>query len=185
MDRWTVIGRRVEQEDRLTVQRTWLWAERLGRPALLLDFAVPGGTLERALTPGLSVEAELVFYPGAVRLRGLLKERRGPFENPAHLPGFTIRDATAGYADALGRNPWLERWPLLIAPVTLTVIEQRWYVQDADGRVMRLAPHFSAGWRLLAIGGGQPFTLIGEWDGIYLMPLSAQFGERLITFGAG
>src|SRR5262249_15952413 len=38
-DRWLVLGQRVEEEDRLRVQRIWLWGERSGRAALILHFA--------------------------------------------------------------------------------------------------------------------------------------------------
>ena len=33
--------------------------------------------------------------------------------------------------------------------------------------------HLSDGWALLALSGGQPLTLQGEWDGTHLRPLSA------------
>lgn len=45
-DRWLVVGRRIDQEDRIRVQRTWLWAAAAGRPALVLDFAAGPAPLD-------------------------------------------------------------------------------------------------------------------------------------------
>ena len=51
-DRWLVVGTRVTEEDRLRVQRTWLWGASEQAAALVLDFAPPGRPIECALMPG-------------------------------------------------------------------------------------------------------------------------------------
>lgn len=53
-DEWLVLGQRVETEDRLTVQRTWLWGRQARHGALILDFARGTAAPEQALTPGMS-----------------------------------------------------------------------------------------------------------------------------------
>ena len=42
-DDWAVLARVVIEQERLRVQRTWLWGHDTERAALLLDFAPPGG----------------------------------------------------------------------------------------------------------------------------------------------
>ena len=70
-DRWIVLARVVIEQERLRVQRTWLWGEETGRPALVLDFAPPGAPLEPRPAPGMAFEAALAFHPSATPLRAL------------------------------------------------------------------------------------------------------------------
>ena len=73
-DRWIVLARVVIEQERLRVQRTWLWGLETGRPALLLDFAPPGAPLEPRPAPGMALEASLAFHPSATPLRALVAE---------------------------------------------------------------------------------------------------------------
>jgi hypothetical protein len=180
-DSWLVLGRHVEEEDKLHVQRTWLWGAASARPALLLSFGAPGQPIDRSLTPGLCIDAELVFFPGAAPLRALLRARHGQRE-PFALPAATLAEAAAGYAAALAANPWLERALLLAGPCTLAHHEGSWRLRDQAGDERSLPPSF-APWRLLAITGGQPFVFAGEWDGERVRPLCAQWEGRMIALG--
>lgn len=182
-DRWLVLGRRVVDEERLKVQRTWLWGATSVRPALILDFSAAGQPLDRSLVPGSTLDAELVFFPGSTPLRALPQARQVSTAAAPALPERTLAEATAAYAAALAANPWLERAPLLAGPLTLARAEERWHVRDAEGHRLPLPPRFDAAWRLLAITGGQPFSLAAEWDGDTLAPLCAQQGGRLIGLG--
>jgi hypothetical protein len=173
-DRWLALGQRVEDEDNLRVQRTWLWGETSERPALVLSFAAAGQPLDRSLAPGVALDAELVFFAGAYPLRALVKRRFSPAGPLDRFPGATDLSAAAGaYAAALAWLPWFERFPMALEAVTPTRAGERWAVRDAAGRAMLLAPRFARGWRLLAISGGRPLSLFGEWDGEALLPLSA------------
>jgi hypothetical protein len=180
-DRWLVVGQHVEDEDHLRVLRTWLWGANSARPALALAFAAPGQPLDRSLAPGTALDAELVLAPGAYPLRALVKQRHG---RPAPLdqaPGDGIGAATQAYAAALARSPWIERFPLALAAVTPLRDGERWLVRDAEGRALPLARRFARGWRLLALSGGRPLALFGEWDGQALLPLSAWAEERFVV----
>jgi hypothetical protein len=179
-DQWAILGRQVEEEDRLRVQRTWLWGVTSARPALVLDFAAPGQSLDRALIPGSSIEAELIFYAGAVPLRAIVRE---PYQLRNAVPVLQpqpLAEGHASYGNALAANPWLERWPLLIGPVRLAQSEQRWVVTDEDGRWLPIHAGFTSSWQYLALSGGQPFSMFGVWDGTALMPLSIQQDGTLL-----
>ncbi|HJZ47889.1 MAG TPA: SWIM zinc finger family protein [Roseiflexaceae bacterium] len=180
--RWLILGQHVEDEDNLRVQRTWLWSEECARPALILSFAAPGQPLDHSLAPGTALDAELVYFPGAYPLRALVKQRHGPPEPIDGSPGYAdLTTATAAYAAALARMPWLERFPMPLQSVTPTRSGQRWAVRDADGRALPLTPGFAHGWRLLALSGGRPLALFGEWNGVTLLPLSTQTEEEFRT----
>src|SRR5262249_47077482 len=65
-DKWDIVGQRVEQDERLRAQRTWLWGRESRRWALVLSFAYQGAmVLDATLTPGTTIEGELVFFPSS------------------------------------------------------------------------------------------------------------------------
>jgi hypothetical protein len=182
-DQWVILGRQVEEEDRLRVQRTWLWGVTSARPALVLDFAAPGQSLDRSLIPGSSIEAELVFYPGTVPLRAIVREQHRLLSAVPVLKPLPLAEGHATYGNALAVNPWLERWPLLIGPVRLGQSEQRWVVVDEEDRWLPIHPGFHGAWHYLAMSGGQPFTMFGIWDGTSLTPLALQQENHLFING--
>ncbi|MBV9169878.1 MAG: SWIM zinc finger family protein [Chloroflexi bacterium] len=169
-DVWDVLGRRVLEGERMLVQRTWLWGRQSRRWALLLDFSVAGQPIYQTVSPGLSFEADLHFFAGALPLRAVVGGQPLHVGSPAGLPGGTIQTLLRAYAAMLGQNPWLER-----APVSLNAVVPRcapdggWWIGDSGGQL-----HFdeALGWRLLAVSGGQPIDVFGEWDGFSFMPLS-------------
>jgi hypothetical protein len=178
-DRWLILGQRVEDEDHLRVQRTWLWGETHARPALLLAFAAPGQPLDRSLVPGTALDAELVYFPSAYPLRALVKLRHSPPTPIGSAPGYAdLAAATAAYAAALATFTWLERFPMPLQAVTPIRLGERWAIRDHADHTLPLAPGFAHGWRLLALSGGRSVALFGEWNGTTLLPLSAGAGEE-------
>ncbi len=181
-DRWLVLGQRNTEEDHLRTQRIWLWGTQTQRAALILNFAY--GTQpfsDISLIPATTVEATLVYFPGAYPLRALLKERARDAQAINALPGHAlVKDAHAAYADILTQQPWLEQFPLTLQDVVPVQRNQRWFLRDRESRVLPLAAAFNKSWHLLALSGGQPLTLFGEWNGNDLLPLSVWAEERFV-----
>lgn len=177
-DRWLVLGQRVEEEDRLRVQRVWLWGEQSGRAALILHFAHGQQPLDASFVTGAVIEAELVFFPGAYPLRAIVKQRYGAPAPPERISGYAkIADAHEAFAGAMAANPWLEKFPAPLLNVTPLRRGDAWFVRDAEGRALKLAPRFEFGWTMLALSGGREIDVFGEWDGAHLWPLST-FAEN-------
>lgn len=166
--RWNVLGHLTVQEDALTVRRTWL---RHGdHTALLLDFAPAGRPLPPGLPLGHSVGAELVFAPSAFPQRAVLKGEAGEAGPLAHPPPLDLNAMLSAHADALARNPWLERAAYLLGPVWARPGEP-WRVVDREGGSLPLAGDERPLLHLLAEGGGAAAQLFGEWDGLAFTPL--------------
>jgi hypothetical protein len=182
-DRWRVLGRRVEDEDRLRVQQTWLWGSESQQPALVLHFApITQPILDTSLVVGTSLDADLVFFPSAYPLRALVKERHAAPTQLDGMSGFaTIIAATEAYAAALARNPWLEQFPMPLQSVIPTRNGEGWSLRDSEGRTLPIVPRFERGWNLLALSGGHPLDVFGEWDGDDLLPLSVMVEGRFIV----
>lgn len=170
-DLWSVTGSRDTAQDLLTTRRVWLRGNRTGRPALVLSFAAPGTSLDGSLVVGMEVDAELAFYPGAQPLRALVAERYGaPVRGtPA---GTSVRGFLDEHAAALALDPWLDRWPATLEGVRLARTEEGGlHVVDGAGDALPL--RMGEPWRLLALSGGGPVTLAGEWRPRGLRPLAA------------
>ncbi|MHB0936353.1 MAG: SWIM zinc finger family protein [Armatimonadota bacterium] len=184
-DRWAVLGQRVEREDRLRVQRTWLWGTTTGRSALILQYAAGKEVIQSLLIPGTLLDAEIVFYPGACPLRALVKSQQTPESAPPAIsPYATIAEAYKAYAGALTKYPWLEQFPLALAAVYPLQRDGRWIVRDEAGHLLPLSLDFKLQWELLAFSGGHPVSLFGEWDGDHLLPLGVWTKERFVPLTA-
>jgi hypothetical protein len=170
--------------------RIWLWGTRTQRIALITQTSRASTPPEADLTPGNWLQARLTFYASNYPLHATFSGSRS--EAPAwasvEIPRYaTIAAALDAYAAALAHNPWLEHFPMLLQ----TVIPVRqaesktalWAALDATGAVQALpfAPRFEAGWQLLALSGGRPLSLFGEWDGNALHPLSAWVEDRFVV----
>ena len=171
-DTWMVLGQRVEVEERLRAQHTWLYGAAGKRCALVLQFAHGATAFESGLVAGTQLDAELVFYSGASALRAMMKQRHGAAQPLAAIPGYaTICEALNAYANLLAVFPWLERFPMPLTNVTPLVGGEAWSIRDGEGKALPLSPRFARGWEVLAVSGGRPVSTFGEWDGQTFLPM--------------
>jgi hypothetical protein len=177
-DEWLVAGVTDEVTERLTTRRAWLRGRECGRPALVLSFAPPGQPLPGTLPAGHTVRGELAFYPGAVPLRALVAEAGEPARSGGPA-GDSVVAALASFADALAADPWLERWPVLLADVAPVVDGDGWALVDCQGAALPLAERVDP-WPLLAVSAGAPITVAGEWSTAGLRPLTCWDGDRVV-----
>jgi SWIM zinc finger len=183
-DRWMVMGQRVEEEDKLRAQRIWLRGEKSGRAALIMNYAAGKQPLDMNFVTGSVIEAELVFFPGAYPLRAIVKQRDGAPEPAEKTSGYAkIIDAHQAFLGAMAANQWLEKFPMSLLDVIPLRRGDTWLVRDTESRVLKLAPGFESVWTLLAVSGGHPIDVFGEWDGDHLLPLSAFAEGRFVKFG--
>jgi len=181
-DDWAVVAMRDEGDDRLTVRRCWLHGRRTGRPALVLSFAAPGQSLPADLLLGTTVDADLCYYPGVLPMRALVAARHAapvPYERP---PGAgSIARALDGYGRAVAAEPWLERWPVILADVVpVRQGADRWFVRDGAGDALRIDPAAGPPWRFVAAAGGEPAVVAAELTANGVRPLTIWTGGRLV-----
>jgi hypothetical protein len=179
-DRWAVLGRVVEEDERLRVQRVWLQGLDEGRAALVLSFAAGGQPLDASLAVGTVVDAELAFYPSAAPLRALVAEQHGAPSRLEEFPGSSIAEALAARAEALARQPWLSRLPVCLAGVVPAPHGRSWLAAEPEGHAVELACGDLDGWRLAALAGGRPLALFGEWTRERVRPLSVHAEGRFV-----
>ncbi|MEV0030814.1 DUF5691 domain-containing protein [Nocardia sp. NPDC050793] len=155
-----------------------LWGERRGvdEPFTTLPGATAANDVDTshpAARIGESLPAALVGERDESRTHGetILSQPR--------TAGSSVREALEAHATALGADPWVRSWPVLLRDVVPVVADAGWQVVDAHGAALPLAPAEQP-WTLLAISGGHPVTVLGEWTADGLVPVSAfALGEMI------
>lgn len=174
-DRWCVLGSVTqERDDKLTERRVWLHGKRSGRRAWLLDHAFGGRGFEDAWLVGSSVDATMVFFPGASGLRALPADAAGT-PGPASWPECATEDEWRAVAQRIAASPWVTLHPLVLNDVVPLRDGDRISVVS-QGRRLALAIGDADAWTLMAASGGRSLHLMGEWDGHELAPLTAWSG---------
>ena len=83
-------------------------------------------------------------------------------------------------AEALAQNPFLSLLPWLLNDVVPQHEHGQWWLRDSQNQAI---PFIVQGeiWPLLALSGGNPVTVFGEWDGQQLSALSAWQGQEVLA----
>lgn len=176
-DHWHVLAVRDLTDGDVPGRRIWLRGAGTGRPAMLLTFAGNGVWQDpdtARLRPGTLLHADLHFYPGQPPLRALTGTRhRAPERTGPPAPDGGIDALLAGYAAGLRQDPWLTTWPALVdgAPVPSGGGRATWHLADRSGAAVPIREQESL-WTLLAVSGGHPVTVAGEWQPGGLLPLT-------------
>jgi hypothetical protein len=160
-DTWLVLGKLVTEEDNITVERNWLYGITSNQYALVLQFLVRGQAqgVQLALTPGLFVQAELVFYPSVVPLRAIVKKQIST-EKVQQYKGFTnwqqVVEAETAFNSAL---PFRSERPFIIEQVRPVFYNMQWWLQDANNAMMGIKSGFKSIWKLLSLSGGDSLNM--------------------------
>ena len=181
-DSWLILGQSLSEEDRLKIQRTWLWGKQTQQKALILNFAHGKQPLDTSLVPGSCINAELVFFESAYALRAIVKTRQDAVTQVDTMPGYSnISNMVIEYSQALASNPWIEEFPAPMRGVIPIKQNDNWFIRDEEKRLLPLKSRFKNNWQLLAFSGGYPIDIFGEWDGEYFLPLSLSVENRFIN----
>ncbi len=192
-DRWLVLGERIEEingEKDLLEASTWLWGWESKRFALILQSTHISKPLERSLFPGTCFEGELVFFQSGYPLRAIIKQHHSPLTPFSYMPGENrITTALSQYTKALSSQPWIEKFPLSLQAVIPQQYKNGFALRDSTNHILPLSPNFDQGWQLLAISGGNPINVFGEWNcdsftrqRHRFLPLSAWAEDCFISF---
>jgi hypothetical protein len=193
-DHWAVLGVRDLLDGHVPGRRLWLRGRDSGRWAMLLTFAAPGGAGGAGgwqdpdtarLRPGTELHASLHYYPGQPALRATVGERHAQPTRPERPPaGGDGAAHLARYATGLEQEPWLTVWPALLTGTPVPPDGgrpgSRWRLVDPSGAALPLAERESL-WTLLAVSGGYPVTVAGEWHPDGLLPLAVWHRDRAVA----
>lgn len=181
-DTWAVLGQRQDDGSQLRSLQQWLYGERSGEVVSYLAFAVAGQPLEPGLRPGARTEATVAAYPGSLPHRVLIAERHDDGRPLGPLPGAgSWNEAFSVVAEVLAIDPWADLLPLAVRSVTVVPAggaAGAWLLRDDTGRAVSIRARGPCPWRLLALSGGAPVDVAGEWDGFAFSPQAAAKAGR-------
>ncbi|MFV0429714.1 MAG: SWIM zinc finger domain-containing protein [Arachnia sp.] len=186
-DDWAVIGMSDTESEQVSTRRVWLWGRTTGRPALVLFFGAGGMAAQSNLYPGTCVEATVHFHPGSPALRAVVGQRGPDRPLGQWLPAqpATTEQARANWRAALTQDPWLDRWPQIIAGRLTGTQDGGLALADATG-VIRVGGSVAGALTLLHASGGRPACFAGEIGPEGFLPtmllgpdaLTASIGDR-------
>ncbi len=182
-DSWHVLGIVEGILDRLRVRRTWLRGAKSGQYAMLLDFTHGNLPFERILEAGSVLAGELVYFPSNHPTRAVIKKAERELEHVTKkLEGLVdFETMLEQYAAAIATQPWLERIPVTISSLIPDKMAEIWVLRDPSNQIIPLHPSYAQIPNLLAISGGHPITVFGEFDGQTLLPLLIHSGDGIFV----
>ena len=182
-DEWVVMGQIEGVEENLSFRRVWLQGQKTKKFALILDFVFGDIGFPNHYPTGSTLKGELCFYPSAFPLRAILKMPIEISNEPKSAHGFSdFKSFTEAYSTALFSNPWLLDFPAYFEKVTPVIKKNDLFIIDENNQQLKVIHRNQIGWKLLAISGGYPIRIFGEWTGDIFIPLSAEAEGRLIVF---
>lgn len=174
-DNWLVTGQtETAEEGNLFARRTWFIGEESLRTGMLLEFAWGTTPYETTWRLGTVVKGEAVFYPSAYPHRILFKQFELTDQPLTVKSGYADFAAfTRAYAEALAANPWISPFPAFLEHVIPVYQKDKFALVDRERKLLPVVAEEDLGWKMMAMSGGRPITVFGQWDGGALMPLSA------------
>lgn len=184
-DAFSVVAAFTYEDERMRSQRVWLLGSSTGKTAQVLQFAAASAEFAEPLALGTCFRAKVAYWPSAAPQRALIAQRLGPTQGLDAPPeGRSIAENLQLFAARLARLPWIERDLFIVRGAVFgwrrgTPRGFLDVMSDASGAVLplRASDHDL----LLALSGGHPLTVAGEWDGYEFRPLTAFVPGRVVA----
>ncbi|HZH96981.1 MAG TPA: SWIM zinc finger family protein [Flavisolibacter sp.] len=160
LDTWLVIGKQVSEEDNLTIERNWLYGMSSNQYALVLQFLIRGQGATLLLSPGLYIEAEIVFLPSVTPLRAIIKRHIGSSAK-GQLQFFSSWLMIAQAETSLCSSfPVRSERPYALSKVTPVHYNNAWWLKDDKHQLVQLKESYAGLWQLLSLSGGHPLDMV-------------------------
>jgi hypothetical protein len=165
-DTWLVLGKQTTEVDAVTTERNWLYGTQSNRYALVLQFIIRGQGMQYSFTPGMYVQAELVFFPSASPLRAIVKRQIATHAVTQFHKFENWQQVLETETELNSRLPFRGERPYIIRQLTPVKYNKQWWLQDTAHNMMPLKNEEKTIWKLLSLGGGRPMdiTVIGKED---------------------
>jgi hypothetical protein len=159
MDTWLVLGKQVSEVDAVTTERFWLYGTQTNTYALLLQFIVRGQGVQFNLTPGMFVQAELIFFPSALPQRALIKRQIATDAVSKFTTLESWKEVAEMETELNSIAPFRSERAFIISKLKPVQYNQQWWLQDADNNIMPVKSDYKHIWKLLSLSGGEPVDM--------------------------
>ncbi len=184
-DQWAVLGK-IQMphsvNNNLKIQRYWLKSTtNEDQFALIYEPKFVNDGFDYNLPVGMIIQAELVYYPSNFPQRAHIKKQVPEMSYLSEYQGHgDLQAFFKAISTQVAANPWTSEFPCLLNEVTPMMQEDQLFLIDKNNETIPVQNRDLIGWKLLALSGGMPIALFGEWTGRQLVPLSAWIGGRFI-----
>ncbi len=166
-DAWLILAKQVTEVDSITTERNWLYGTNSNQYALVLQFIVRGQGGQLTLTPGMYIQAELVFFPSVTPLRAIIK-RQVAASAVAEFSGMGHwEQVVQAETEQCALQPVRAERPYIVQQLTPVQYDNQWWLQDTAFNLMPIKNHHKTIWKLLSLSGGRALDMavIGksEW----------------------
>jgi len=182
-DNWLVLGKQITEEDSLVTERNWLYGMQSHQYALVLQFSVRGQGIQFSLVPGITVQAELVYYPSALPLRAIVKQQLAT-SAMQQCEGFAgwqqVAVAETGMNAVL---PFRTERPFIVEQVKPVYYNGQWWLADNTEKLVQIKKAYQHIYPLLSLSGGAALNMavLGK-ENVY-EPLGVWVGAHYVSIG--
>ncbi len=172
-DTWMVIAQSEGVEESLNYRKTWLYGWKTRKYGLVLDFAWSNNPYSEIYRSGSVFEANVVYYPSNTPLRVAIKDKILLDKHIKKIIGFeSFALFLDYYATFIAANPWQLNFPCSIEKVTPNLAQNELVLLDRQKKQIPVLSQRKKTWTILALSGGHPINIFGEWTGDHFIPLS-------------
>lgn len=175
-DTWLILAKQVSEADNITTEKNWLYGTTSKQYALVLQFIVRGQGGHLTLTPGMYVQAELVFFPSVIPLRAIIKRQVATSAVAAFSGMAHWEQVVQAETDLSTLQPVRAERPYIIHHLTPVQYDNQWWLQDSTFNMMPMKNYHTTIWKLLSISGGKALDMavigrgslyepVGVWNG--------------------
>jgi hypothetical protein len=155
-----VLCKQTFEVDTITTERNWLYGTQSNQYALVLQFIVRGQGGQLTFTPGMFIQAELIFYPSVTPLRAIVK-RQIATNAVNKFSSFTNWQQVAETETTLSsKMPVRSERPFIIQQLKPVQYNNQWWLQDAEQKMMQLKNEHKTIWKLLSLSGGEALNMV-------------------------
>jgi hypothetical protein len=159
-DVWLVAGKQVSDDDNLTVEKNWLYGINTNQYALVLQFIIRGQGAGMLLSPGMCIDAELVYFPSISPLRALIKQQ---VITDTKLPQQLFeswKEVAEVETTICSQLPIRNERPYAIRELLPVYHNKRWWLKDKNDDLIPVREDSAKVWKLLALSGGAPMDMV-------------------------
>lgn len=158
-DTWLVLSKQTTEVDNISTEKNWLYGTTTNQYALVLQFIVRGQGAQLTLTPGMYLQAELIFYAAATPLRALIK-RQISTNSIAQFTSFTNWQSVATTETGVcSMMPVRTERPYIIQQLKPVKYNDVWWLQDNEFNMMQMKNEHRYLWKLLSLSGGSALDM--------------------------
>lgn len=181
-DDWLVMGVIEGLDENLNFRHTWMYGSKSQALALILEYSFGNTGYPVTWQVGQAFNGTLIYYPSAYKLRAMVKAQHGQvamFEEPVGY--HSLNRFFEIYAKALVQNPWIYDFPCYLEAVTPVMEDGKLFLIDAEKNYLEALTKDNIAWKLIALSGGHPISVFGEWSGEYMLPLSVLLEGNIVA----